>query len=84
MYIDLYELPLQLGGRRFFVQFETEEQHYRIEFIDSSTKPMLIAKNDEWYDLADRSHALAIQIGKFIEETLTEPERKYSEKDSAK
>ena len=85
MYVELYELPLKINGLQFFVQWEIEEQHYRIEFVGNNAgKPMLIMRQDDntWLDLEDRNHLLAEQIGKMISGNLTEQETKYAGKKS--
>ena len=73
MYFDLFELPVQFNGRKFFVQWETEEQHYRIEFIDNPGRPMLIMQDDagKWFDLADKNHSFAAQLGEFLKSPET-------------
>ena len=67
MYVDLFESPLKMNGRYFFVQFEPEEQHYRIEFVGND-RPLLLAidENGKWYDLKDGVTAFAMQLGEFL------------------
>ncbi|HEX4849560.1 MAG TPA: hypothetical protein VFV08_02085, partial [Puia sp.] len=73
MYVDLCALSSKFNGNEFYVQWENEEKHYRITFVGRNAgRQMLITKNQDgnWYDLEDRNHNLAQQLGTFIEANL--------------
>jgi len=72
MYADLFQMPLKVNGRQFWVAWELEEHHYRITFNDNPNRPMLIIKQDSggWLDLEDRNHDLAETIGHLIEKDV--------------